>query len=79
MWNYRVCKQKVNGEVLWRLQEVYYRKDGTILGYAEASVDNWESLKDLKGTLKLMQKAFDKPVLTNEDLEDPRFTISKCP
>jgi hypothetical protein len=68
-WNYRVCKTKNDGPLpdddpfLYHIREVYYDKDGQIQGYAAASVDNWTSLEDLRGTVESMLRAFDKPVL----------------
>ena len=55
-WCYRVVKYKAHGKQYWGIREVY---DGN--SYCSASVDDWETREDLKGTLELMLKAFDKP------------------
>lgn len=68
-WNYRVIHTRIEPDPilqnsdLYDIKEVYYDKDGSVLGYSEASVTEWDTLDNLKGTLKLMMKAFDRPVL----------------
>ena len=63
-WNYRVCKYEVNDQTLYAVREVYYDDDGLPDGFCDASVDNWESVEDLRGTLEHMLRAFDAPVLS---------------
>ena len=65
MWNYRVVKSKQKDDTyLYKIQEIYYEADGkTIKGYCPASVEDWETLKDLRGTLEKMLDACDKPVI----------------
>lgn len=69
-WNYRVCQYVEAGETLFAIREVYYDNDGTPQMYGDASVEHWETLEDVRGTLDLMRGAFDKPVLRlPEDLK----------
>lgn len=66
-WNYRVCKYKSGEETLYGIKEVYYESDNvTIKGISKASVDNWTTEKELHGTLLLMTKALEKPILIEE-------------
>ena len=67
-WNYRVCRYRKNGETLFGIREVYYDARGRIKGLTDASVDDWETHTDLKGTLTLMAKALDRPLLDEERL-----------
>lgn len=68
-WNNRVVRKEVrHGGKSWSLysiHEVYYADDGTIELWTQNPVNlgDYESVDDLKGTLELVQKAFDKPVL----------------
>lgn len=63
-WNYRMCQYKKKGYTLYSIREVFYAADGkTIEGHTDASVHDWETLEDLKGTLNLMRTAFKKPLL----------------
>ena len=67
MWNYRVLKQTYKSEnktyTTYDVVEVYYNKVGNPNGYCAASLTEWETLKDLKGTHRLMGLAFKRPVL----------------
>lgn len=62
-WNYRVCRYTTQGVVLVSLVEVYYNAAGEPESYGLASVTDWETVEDLRGTVALMQEAFTKPVL----------------
>ncbi|MCM1564576.1 MAG: hypothetical protein NC238_01220 [Dehalobacter sp.] len=49
---------------MFSIIEVYYDENGTPNGYAEVSaLQNWETIKDLRGTHKLIGKAFKNSVL----------------
>jgi len=53
---------------MFSIIEVYYNDKGEPDGYAEvSSLQNWESMKDLKGTYKLIGGAFKKPVLNLDE------------
>jgi len=44
--------------------EVYYDKDDNIIAYGEVNpLNNWDNMKDLKGTYDLIGDAFNKPIL----------------
>jgi len=70
-WNYRVGTRIFSYEIgedvpdarLFSIVEVFYGKDGTPEGYANASVQDWNSYEDLAGTHNLMAQAFQKPIL----------------
>jgi hypothetical protein len=78
-WNYRIGTHlfsykeafvnnpelaKRKDERLFSIIEVYYDKDGNLEGYAEADpTKNWDLLEDLMGTLDLLMKAKEKPIL----------------
>ena len=71
-WDYRVVKRKVQvfGNVTdtYAIHECYYA-DGIerSISVDPVNVDWCESLEELEDTLKLMQKASDKPLLDYED------------
>lgn len=49
---------------LFSIVEVYYDDEGIPNGYTEPNpLSNWEDLKDLKGTFKLIKLAFDKFII----------------
>ncbi|MFL0295274.1 hypothetical protein ACJH6J_30305 [Mycobacterium sp. SMC-18] len=60
-WNYRVVQSLDKSEYF--VAEVYY--DGDALSWVDNSRDclRWDNYDDLKAAVKLMQKAFDKPLL----------------
>ena len=61
-WNYRVVQSFDQTEYF--IAEVYYDGDGP-RGWVESGRDflRWNDYDDLKGTVELIQKAFDKPLL----------------
>jgi hypothetical protein len=64
-WNYRVA---VNvDDDCYDLIECYYNTNGDIISWCAASVSGWENKEDIKGTLELMLKAFDKEPVKLED------------
>ena len=80
-WNYRIIKSiDEDGEASFGIHEVYYDDSNKPHSCTtEPIVFAAESLDDLKKDLKLMQKAFEKPVLEmlyfdnlekNQDLDD---------
>lgn len=68
-WNYRICTkvEGKGGSTRWRsfsVKEVYYNKEGIPDGVAETSkILEWDNYEDLKGTYKLIEKAFEKPII----------------
>lgn len=67
MWNYRVATKDAEGDSVHCLEhgivEVYYNKDGEVEDWTDfVDVNGWVSVEELKGTLKLMLEACDKPV-----------------
>lgn len=69
-WNYRVVKEfrkdiKPPHNVVYRVVEVIYDKDGNIDGWCDCtdSILRWDNPKDLRDTAISVQKAFDKPIL----------------
>ena|ERR1044071_8073651 len=79
-WNYRVIKTHIDdpphGKVDWfALHEVHYASNNggedypNIRAWTSDPVDlSGDSVADIRGTLDLMEKALDKPVLDNDDL-----------
>jgi len=78
-WNYRVIKKEheplneFDDGVTYSIHEVYYDKHGDIEAWTLKAIGlgDFDDMDDLKGSMELMQKAFDKPVLLlttiNED------------
>ncbi|QRY51706.1 hypothetical protein [Mycolicibacterium septicum] len=76
-WNYRVVVEDLGEHgTAYSIREVYYDDDGKPRAWSGQDfnpVSMWEELDDLKGTVKLLQGALDKPVLTvvGEKLVEP--------
>lgn len=73
MWNYRVIRFKNKPEsasdtgVHYMIKEVFYHRDGSLMGYADATVDG-ESIDDIILTLKRMKKsAKQNPIIDEEE------------
>ena len=66
-WNYRVLSDSAKAWV----GEVYYDSDGKPIAYTDPSIDtlNWESLDELRNTVRLISLALDKRVLLVVDSE----------
>jgi len=62
-WNYRVLQSFDQTEYF--IAEVYYDGDAP-QGWVDSGLDfqRWDDYDDLKGSVELIQKAFDKPVLS---------------
>jgi hypothetical protein len=51
-------------ERLFSVIEVYYDKDGKPTAYGEINpLNDWDNMKDLKGTYDLIADAFNKPII----------------
>jgi antitoxin VapB len=61
-WNYRVVQSFDQTEYF--IAEVYYDGDGP-QGWVDSGLDfaRWDDYEDLKGSVEMIQKAFDKPLL----------------
>lgn len=61
-WNYRVAQSFDRTECF--IAEVYYDGDAT-QGWVDSGRDGlrWDDYDDLKGSVEMIQKAFDKPLL----------------
>jgi hypothetical protein len=61
-WNYRVVQSFDQTEYF--IAEVYYDGDAT-QGWVDSGRDGlrWDDYDDLKGSVEMIQKAFDKPLL----------------
>lgn len=77
-WNYRILRKpmdpivwsNVEGEklYLYTIIEVYYDKDRNIEGWCEhKDILEWDELRDLTGTIKLLQSVIGKPILEEKD------------
>jgi hypothetical protein len=56
------------GEKYFEIKEVYYNRDGTLMGYCDASVSG-ESFGDVISTLDIMKEDAHKSVLKPSDFE----------
>lgn len=65
-WNYRVMEFEDDGEKYYEIKEVYYNRDGTLMGYCNASVSGG-SFKDVIDTLTVMKEDAAKGVLKPSD------------
>lgn len=68
-WNYRVMEfEDEIGAKYYEIKEVYYNRDGSLMGYCDASVSG-ESFGDVIGTLDMMRKDAHKSVLKPSDFD----------
>jgi len=68
MWNYRIMEIEDDGEKYYEIKEVYYHRDGSLMGYCNASVSG-ESFGDIISTLDMMKTDAHKAVLKPSDFE----------
>ena len=73
-WNYRIVRKTSpdGASVYFEIHEVYYREGGTsIEAWSENPIaPSGESVEELKSSFELMAQAFQRPVLTIEELEN---------
>lgn len=76
-WNYRLIDlSHLNGNEPWvTVHEVYYKDDGSLIGYAEASLGS-EDVAGMRTVLERMALALDKPVLKVSDFKGHEPTKS---
>lgn len=56
MWNYRVIKENIEGEIFYSVCEVFYYDNGSIHGWTEAvTLKDWETVEDLLGTVVMVK------------------------
>jgi len=68
-WNYRVMEfeDEVGGKY-YEIKEVYYNRDGSLMGYCDACVSG-ESFSDIISTLDMMKTDAHKAILKPSDFE----------
>lgn len=68
-WHHRVMKKKGEDGEYYKIEEVYYNYDGSVMSWTEdLSCPFADTAEELKEELTMMLKAFDKPIL-DEELE----------
>lgn len=67
-WNYRVVRFKGENEedTYYELKEVFYNRDGTLMGYSDATVSG-ESFADIIKVLDMMKEDAHKSVLDESE------------
>lgn len=67
-WNYRVVRFKgeLDEDTYYELKEVFYNRDGSLMGYADASVGG-QSYDDIVRVLDMMKKDATKVVINEEE------------
>jgi hypothetical protein len=69
MWNYRVMEfEDEIGSKYFEIKEVYYNRDGSLMGYCDANVGG-ESFDDVIKTLDMMKTDANKAVLKPSDFK----------
>lgn len=68
MWNYRVMEFEDDGEKYYEIKEVYYNRDGTLMGYCDATASG-ESFGDVIKVLDMMKTDAHKTVLKPSDFK----------
>ena len=64
-WNYRILRTShPEGQVTYSIHEVYYSKDGTIVGWTQDPSEAYgETVEELRKTLEMMGQALDHTVI----------------
>jgi hypothetical protein len=74
MWNYRIIKRmsETEPECYYALNEVFYKKDGSILAYSDEDDIVGNSPQEIVEILYMMlaDAKKDQPVLTEEDFKN---------
>lgn len=67
-WNYRVVRMKGIDEEpdYYEIREVYYHRDGTLMGHCEATVSG-ESLPEIMRVLEMMKQDAHRAVIKEEE------------
>jgi len=74
-WNYRVIKKQIEafGEITstFQIHSVYYHDDGAVSAYSVDPITAYgeDEAETLKDDMFRMLNAFDRPVLTTEQLD----------
>ena len=69
-WNYRVMQfEDEIGETYYEIKEVYYNRDGSLMGYCDAIVGGG-SFSDIISTLDAMRTDAHKTVLKLSDFDE---------
>ena len=64
IWNYRVIKDELEGDVFYTIHAVYYTPKGNIKAWEIGPErPSGENLKNLENDIKDIQEALSKPVL----------------
>jgi hypothetical protein len=74
-WNHRILKEKDGEEDLYRVVEVYYKRNKPY-AYSKPFVCG-NSLEELKQVLKWMKEAIKEPVLTENDFKQSNFDANR--
>ena len=70
-WNYRVVRLTYPLAVCYEIHEAYYRGDGTCRALTRRPATAFgNSSEELRGDLQLMLRAFEKPALDYNTLEE---------
>ena len=68
-WNYRVMElEDDDGEKYYKIKEVYYNRDGSLMGYCDAVVGG-NSVSELIKVLDMMKEDAHKSILRPEYFE----------
>jgi hypothetical protein len=68
MWNYRVVRFKGENDedTYYEIKEVFYNRDGSLMGYADADVGG-ESFDDIIKVLDMMKQDAHKSVIDESE------------
>lgn len=76
-WDYRVIKYNTNGNVYYKIHEVYYNEKGEIELYTEEPIEpHGDTLEELIKDIEFMAEATKKPVISKKEL-DEKITKNK--
>jgi len=77
-WNYRILRKSDENLYLYYIAEVYYDKKGIIKGWCDRKdILEWDDLRDLNVTIRLLQDVIGKPILEEKDSTLIEITIKQ--
>lgn len=77
MWNYRIVEfDDADEQKYFEIKEVFYNRDGSFMGYSDATVGG-SSLSELMVVLEKMKSDAHKPVIKEEEFFKNKKDILK--
>lgn len=73
-WNYRVLAHEYNNCIELEVHEVYYNLEDRPVSYIDNVNLTGDNIKEIKTSIKLIEKAFSKPILWHGEKFPQEYT-----